>query len=159
MKLKRKVRINTGDLSSIRDLFAKLQRNAAALEQEVTSDGVFNFVVTGYTMIEWVKNDPKVPSVAKAGSVVQGLYDDQWLKVCGDLANACKHFILDRRKPVTKSANSARGWGAVRYGKGGYGVGEESIEVQLNDGTSFQCLDLVKNVLATWQSFFKSHGM
>jgi hypothetical protein len=136
MKLKRKVRIDTGDLSSIRDLFAKLQRNAAALEQEVTSDGVFNFVVTGY-----------------------GLYDDQWLKVCGDLANACKHFILDRRKPVTKSANSARGWGAVRYGKGGYGVGEESIEVQLNDGTSFQCLDLVKNVLATWQSFFKSHGM
>src|ERR1019366_6569578 len=63
------------------------------------------------------------------------------------------------RKPVTKSANSARGWGAVRYGKGGYGVGEESIEVQLNDGTSFQCLDLVKNVLATWQSFSKSHGM
>lgn len=149
----------TFGLSSIRDLFAKLQRDAHALEEEVTSDRFFNFVVTGYSMIDWVENDPSVPFAAKDGAVVDGLRNDQWLKICGDLANACKHFTLNRRKLVTASATSARGWGLGRYGKGGYGVGEESIEVQLDDGSRFHCLDLVKNVLAIWQNFFMSHGI
>jgi len=85
------------------------------------------------------------------------LRDDHWLKVCGDLATACKHFTLDRRKPVTASATSARGYGVGGYGKGGYGVGEESIQIQLNDGKSFQCLDLMENVLATCQNLMAPH--
>ncbi len=158
---KRALMALTFSLLSVNDLFAKLQRDAAALEQEVTSDRLFNFVVTGYSMIDWVKNDPKVPPAAKADPVVQGLHDDRWLRICGDLANGCKHFTLDlhKRKPITASASSKRGYGVGRYGKGGYGVGEESIEVQLNDGTSFPCLDLVNNVIKSWQSFFKSQGL
>lgn len=149
----------TFNLLSVRDLFAKLQRDAALLKEEVTSDRLFNFVVTGYSMIDWVEKDPNVAPGAKAGAVVRGLRDDQWLKVCGDLATACKHFTLDRRKPVTASATSAGGFGIGGYGKGGYGVGEESIQVQLNDGKTFQCLNLMENVLATWQNFFRSHGI
>ena len=84
----------TFGLSSTRDLFAKLQRDAAALESEVTSDRLFNFVVTGYSMIDWVKHDPSIPATAKAPAAVQTLYDDKWLKVCGDLATAVKHFAL-----------------------------------------------------------------
>jgi hypothetical protein len=141
-------------LSSTRDLFAKLERDADALEQEVTSDRLFNFVVTGYSMIDWVKNDPTIPPAAKTHSILRGLRDDQWLTICGDLATACKHFALDRRKPITTSANSACGFGTGGYGKGGYGIGEESIEIRLNDGTCFQCLDLVEGVITTWQSFF-----
>jgi hypothetical protein len=120
---------------------------------------MFNFVVTGYSMIDWVKNDPSVPATAKAGSVVQDLYKDKWLKVCGDLATASKHFTLTSRVPITSAATTAQGFGLGRYGKGGYGVGEESIEVQLNDGTSFHCLDLVQGVVASWQSFFLAHGI
>jgi hypothetical protein len=149
----------TFGLSSARDLFAKLQRDAVALDEEVTSDRLFNFVVTGYSMIDWIKNDPSVPVSAKAAAVVQGLYTDRWLKVCGDLATASKHFALTNRVPVTFSATSASGFGKGRYGNGGYGVGEESIEVQLNDGTTFHCLDLVNGVLKTWQGFFMTHGI
>jgi hypothetical protein len=35
-----------------------------------------------------------------------------------------------------------------RYGKGAYGVGEESIEIELNDGTKLNCLDLVQDVMS-----------
>jgi hypothetical protein len=147
----------TFGLTSIRDLQAKLQRDADTLDEEVTSDRFFNFVVTGYSMIDWVKNDPSVPSTAKVPAIVQGLYDDQWLKVCGDLATASKHFTLTKRTPITSSASSSSGFGVGRYGKGGYGVGEESIEVCLNDGTSFHCLDLVQGVLSSWQTFFSVH--
>jgi hypothetical protein len=43
-------------LSSIRDLFAKLERDAALLDEEVTADRAFNFVVTGYSMIDYGKD-------------------------------------------------------------------------------------------------------
>lgn len=149
----------TFDLKSARDLFAKLQRDAEALDQQVTSDRLFNFVVTGYSMIDWIKNDPNVPAPAKTAAVVDGLRNDRWLRVCGDLANACKHFTLQKRSPVTASARSESGYGAGRFGHGGYGIGEESIDIQLNDGASLQCLELVKNVLETWHCFIKSHGI
>lgn len=145
--------------NSVRDLYAKLRRDAAFLDQQVTSDGFFNFVVTGYSMIDWIKNDPSVPASAKAHTAVQRLYTYQWLKVCGDLATAAKHFKLTRRIPVTASAVSSRGFGAGRFGRGGWGSGEEGIEVALNSGASFHGLDLVRGVLATWHSFFATHGI
>jgi len=91
----------TFDLLSVQDLFAKLQRDADALDQEVTSDRIFNFVVTGYSMIDWVNNDPSVPATAKTAAAVQSLYSKKWLKVCGDLATASKHFTLTSREPIT----------------------------------------------------------
>ena len=149
----------TYGLSSVRDLFAKLQRDAAALDEEVTSDRMFNFVVTGYSMIDWVKNDSSVPATAKTASAIKGLYNDKWLKVCGDLATASKHFTLTSRVPITASATTAQGFGVGRFGKGGFGVGEESIEVHLNDSTTFHCLDLVNGVVGAWQAFFSAHGI
>ncbi|WP_029922414.1 hypothetical protein [Nevskia soli] len=146
-------------LTSIRDLFAKLQRDAAALDEEVNSDRMFNFVITGYSMIDWVKNDPSVPTAAKAAVAVQALRDDIWLKACGELANASKHFVLKKQSPTTASATTAQGYGVGRYGMGGYGVGEESIDILLNDGASFHCLDLVNGVVGSWQRFFLSHGI
>ena len=147
----------TFGLTSPRDLFGKLQRDASLLKDEVTSDRLFNFVITGYSMIDWIKNDLSVPRSAKAGRA--DLYGDRSLKVCGDLANGCKHFTLTRGTPVTSSATSARGHGMGRYGKGAYGVGEESIEIELNDGTKLNCLDLVQDVMSRWKSFFSAHGM
>ena len=149
----------TCGFSTARDLFEKLQRDAAALDAEVTSDRLFNFVVTGYSLIDWIKNDPSVPASAKVASAIEGLYSDTWLKVCGDLATASKHFRLTSRPPVTTSAKASRGYGVGRYGRGGYGVGEESVMLQLNDGTSFHCLELARGVVASWQAFFTAHGV
>lgn len=147
----------TFGFASIREIFAKLERDAAALDEEVSGDRFFNFVVTGYSMIDWVKNDPTVPASAKACLEVQSLYDDRYLKVCGDLATAVKHFKLTQRTPSVTSAESERGCGVGRWGMGGFGVGEESIEITLNDGTSINGMDLVQGVLSKWKGFFAAH--
>jgi hypothetical protein len=55
----------TFDLKSARDLLAKVKRDAAALDVQVTSDRLFNFIVTSYCLIDWVKTDPTVPQSAK----------------------------------------------------------------------------------------------
>lgn len=146
----------TFGFTSVRDLMAKLERDAGLLErQAVPGDAFFNFVITGYSVIDWVKNDTSLPAFAKAA--VQALYADQLLKVCGDLATASKHFTLSSRKPVTGAATSHRGFGVGRYGMGGYGVGKEAIDIHLNDGTTLDALLLVRGVLATWRTFFQAH--
>lgn len=137
-------------LASPHDLFAKLKRDAALLiEDEVSSDRFFNFVITGYSLIDWVKADPAFTHV-----LPQTLYGNKWLKVCGDLATASKHFHITRRQPITRSSSSFQGYGAGRYGRGGFGVGEESIEIVLNDGGVINCLELVEEVLHVWTDVF-----
>lgn len=148
-----------GRLLSVTNLFAKLKRDAEHLEKEVTSDGLFNFVLTGYSMIDWIKNHPSVPSSAKEKKELDGLHADVWLKICGDLATGAKHFSLDRRIPVVSQTPSAQGYGLGRFGKGAYGGGEESICIELNDGARYSSLELVQGVLSTWETFFSKHGI
>lgn len=136
-------------LSSASDLFDKLKRDATLLDQEVTTDRFFNFVITGYSLIDWVKVDP-----ACAGTDIYNLHTNRWLQICGDLAIASKHFDLLRRRLITKEASSSQGYGRGRYGKGGYGVGEEQIDIKLNDGTQIDCLAFVREVVAIWSTIF-----
>lgn len=145
------------NLITARDLLAKLGRDAQALDDEVTVDRLFNFVVTGYSMIDWIKNDPSVPQSAKDS--VNDLYGDKWLKICGDVATAAKHFEVTKRPTITVDFLSSHGFGIGRYGKGGFGSGEPSIEMLLDDGTSYDCLDLANGVLNSWHEFFRVHGL
>ena len=149
----------TYGLLTVKDLFKKLERDSKLLDEEVTSDRMFNFVVTGYSMIDWIKNDPSVPQSAKDENHIKRLRCQLWLKVCGNLANASKHFKLTRRGPITSSSTSSQGFGVGRFGKGGFGIGEESIEILLNDGTKYDGLDLVNGVLNEWRQYFKLHGV
>ena len=151
----------TYGLLSARSLYEKLQRDAEALKEEVNSDSFFNFVVTGNSLIDWVKKDPSVPKEAQ--TAVNDIHNDihheqwKWIKTCRDIANASKHFTVTRGNPPTSSVTSEQGFGQGRYGRGGFGLGEESIEVTLTDGSSFDCLELVEGVMNTWNDFFSRH--
>ncbi len=148
---------HTIGLETAKDLRDKLRRDSVLLDKEVTSDALFNFVVTGYSLIDWIKHDSNVPSHARSSEEITNLYEDKWLKVCGDLATSAKHFKITKRKPVIDATKSREGWGMGRYGKVGYGVGEVSIMVMLSDGSEFSALELMNGVLASWDVFFSKH--
>ena len=145
------------ELETARHLFEKLQRDAALLEEEICSDRFFNFVLTGYSLIDWIKNDPSLPTTARSDTGT--LYSNPWLRICGDLATSAKHFVLSTRIPVTTSATAERGFGQGRWGKGGWGVGEESITICLNDGTTYSVGIFVPSVVSAWKSFFEKHRL
>ena len=148
----------TFGLNSFGDLRAKLDRDAAKLkDEEVSADNFFNFVVTGYSMIDWIKNDPAVPLPAK--HAVQSLYGDPWIRICRDLANASKHFVLTAPNPAVATTTVEQGFGAGRFGAGGWGVGEQSIQVKLSDGSSYDCLAVVTGVTNSWRVFCSTHGV
>lgn len=122
-------------LASIHDIYEKLQRDGVALNDDVTIERVFNFVATAYFMVEWVKNDPSVSQIIKNHGIIDDLYNDHWLKVCGDLAAARQHFKLKN------------------------GDRKNNSQIMLDNGINFHCRDLVQGVLSSWRNFFTSHGM
>ncbi|MDQ6977284.1 MAG: hypothetical protein Q9M75_04150, partial [Ghiorsea sp.] len=83
--------------TNVSDLFDKLQRDAVLLDEEVTSDRFFNFVITGHSMIDWVRKDSNIPESVRDENTIKELRENKWLKVCGEIANANKHFRLDKK--------------------------------------------------------------
>ena len=150
----------TYGLKSARDLLAKLERDAAQLREEVSSDRFFNFVVTAYSLADWIERDPSVPAAAKAS--LQTFRGKVEIQTCRDLANASKHFELDKKKspsPTVAKADSEEGFGVGRSGVGGYGVGEEEITVTLTAGNVVNGLDVMEGAVRAWKQFFSAHSM
>ena len=152
-------KLQPGSLKSATDLLQKVRRDAGLLDEEITSDRFFNFVVTAYSLIDWIIHDPSIPIAAKTPTEIDALRADQWLVICGDAAIGAKHFKLTRRTPTVAKVSVISGWGIGRFGKGKFGIGEEHITVHMPDGRVFGALDLVAGVLTTWQTFFARHGI
>lgn len=142
------------------DLFEKLKRDARILQDQVSSDGLFNFVVTAHSLHDWIQKDPNAPKSAKSALTTHRA--SELLKICRDIANANKHFELNtssKNKSVTRVVESKSGFGIGRYGAGPFGIGEESIEITLQDGAAFNLLQFSKDVEKAWSRFFAKHGM
>ena len=82
----------TYSFQSPRDVFNKLKRDAAKLE-ECTGDNLFNFMVTATSLRDWIGNGPaKTSPEIKKG--LEELRRHTSIKICRDIANASKHFTL-----------------------------------------------------------------
>lgn len=147
----------TYSFKTARDVLEKLRRDVQALDEQVTGDRFFNFVITAYHIMDWVKQEPSVPS-----NDAQSMYQNKYFALCHDLANASKHCVL-RENYGNQEANSAESkqgtFGCGRFGKGIFGVGEEWIVVSCRDGVKISSLELAHGMLGVWDSFFTKHGL
>lgn len=144
-------------IHTARDLHAKLGRDASSLHDEVSSDRLFNFFVTAWSLVDWIKRDDSVPAGAKAAR--DTIRTDPLLQVCRDLANGCKHHTITRYDSSTERTVSTSGFGLGRFGKGAFGIGEESVVVVMKDGTRYPVLQLVDDVAERWRLFFEKHSI
>jgi len=144
-------------IQTSRDLYAKLGRDASSVHDEVSSDRLFNFFVTAWSLVDWLKSDESVPHEAKAAR--DTIQNDPLLQVCRDLANGCKHHTITRYDTSTERTVSTSGFGLGRFGKGAFGIGEESVVVVMKDGTCYPVLQLVDDVTEHWRLFFEKYGI
>jgi hypothetical protein len=146
----------TYSFKNAKDLLAKLKRDFEALNDQVTGDRFFNLIITAYHIKDWIINDHSLTTKIRAN--VKSLADNKYFAMCHDIANASKHLIL-KYPPKTNSAVSNQGWGYGRWGKGLFGVGEESIEIEWSDGTKIDALELSKEILLFWETFFLKNNI
>jgi hypothetical protein len=146
----------TFGLQTPRDLLEKLKRDAALLGAKVTGDRFFNFVVTGYSLIDWIKNGDSIPATVK--TAVLAMYREPWIKICGEIANASKHFKLNKPNLITSKVEPVEYGFGLRYGEA-WGLGGHGMRIELNDGTFLSHVTFVENVVNVWEMFFRSHGL
>jgi len=118
---------------------------------------MFNFVVTARHLPEWIEKDPTAPPESK--SALSAVRDTDVYRTCRDIADASKHFELTAKRSVESNVgevSSDQGYGVGRYGKGGYGVGEESITVLLASGERTDALAFSRLILDLYRPLFKS---
>jgi hypothetical protein len=140
---------------SPRGLLNKLVRLGRYLEEEVTWDLFNDFALTAYHLCEWVKNDPSAtPGIVSDAKALEATTE---LQACRDAANTIKHKLITRYKPKTKDTDVAEGYGVGRYGRGGYGVGEQQVTISMADGPVFDGLLLSREVVQLWQAFFERY--
>jgi hypothetical protein len=132
-------------LQTAHDLFDKLQRDVQLLDEEVTSDRMFNVVVTARHLAEWIEKE--------RGIRLNELHDTDLFKTCRDIANASKHFELTKQTEVDE-VSSSRGYGVGRYGKGGFGVGEESISIKVKSQDPVNALEFARRLIDLYRPFF-----
>jgi hypothetical protein len=137
-----------------RDLLEKLKRDGDRLWSDVTPDNLFNYVVTAWSLIDWIKNGPAVgdPVLESARKM---LLDDPYLQVCRDLTNHSKHFTL-RYSPSVTGVASVGGYGTVPYGSAGYGQGTYAIQAGAD---TYYVHDLIGEVLLLYETFFATYGL
>ena len=145
----------TYSFEKARDLFDKMIRDARALEKAVSGDRAFNFVITALHLKDWIEQDPSVSKSAKDD--IDVIQRNRYFQICRDLANASKHMVITKYTPSTADASSKQGWNVGRYGKGQYGVGEESIKIIHTDGTVVSILELKDEIICIWKNFVQKH--
>ena len=147
----------TYSFEKARDLFEKMDRDAESLEKAVSGDTSFNFVITAFHLKDWVEQDPSVPQSAKDD--LGRIHGNRYFQICRDLANASKHMVITKYQPSAADTLSSQGYGVGRFGKGAYGVGEESIKITHSDGSVITILELKDEMMSLWTDFFIKHGI
>ena len=78
-----------------------------------------------------------------------------------DVANAHKHFKLDRGQPKIARASQVSvrgtGWGEGRFGEGPWG-GTPTVVVDLGNGQIRHFSAVARNVYEMWGRLFQAHG-
>jgi len=142
------------------DLLEKLRKDVELLENKVTSYRFFNLAVTGYHIIDWIRNNKSVSAATR--EAVKNMYENEYISVCRDVANASKHFEFkgNYKNRKIKSAESIQGpCGTGRCGKGLSGIGEEQITIECLDGNKYDALEFARAILKIWDDFFKEHEL
>ena len=148
----------TCKLYSCCDLLEKLRSDLKLLQEQVTSYRFFNFVITGYHIIDWIKNGDRIQESTR--SAATEMRKNEYISICRDLTNASKHFKLNYKNRKVDSAKSVQGcFGTGRLGKGVFGIGEESITIKCSDGHEYNALELAKAILQTWETFFTTNNI
>ncbi len=141
--------------SSAEEHFQKLTKVFRRIQDNLHKDDLDDFFKTAYHLIEITNMDENATSSQK--SMASALRQDIEMQICRDIANAAKHFRLDPKRnpsPTIERASTCEGFGVGRFGKGAYGIGEQSVTLHLSDGTTTNALILVERIFAKWAEIF-----
>ena len=143
------------EMSSPCDLLGKAIRDYEKMQKNISTDTIFNFFVTTYHVMDYVKALGTVNTLA-----IKQFYNDTDFKLCNFLCNKGKHFHLKNREPYeTKHQPAIQGdtLGSFVLGVGCLGGTERFV--LLDNNQEIDVIELGEKLIDKWKAFFKTHGI
>ena len=143
------------EIASPRDLLAKAKRDYEKMKIDTSTDTIFNFFVTAYHIVDYVKALGTVPQTA-----IDTLYSDTDFRMCQFLCKKGKHIQLRGNEPYEAKHVPAIQGGILGSFILGYDILGRTETFVIVDGT--QELDVVKigdDLIKKREDFFLSHGI
>jgi len=144
--------------SSYMDQYERMKRyylrfkniNDGSTHEENTDykqDDVYSFFIHCYQLKDWIQNDTKSGIVQKL--VERFVHQNESLKICGDICNGIKHFVLDQPKMGT-GASILKSNYVLNLGA------EPTIKIKykvIGDNKEFDAFTVATEAINLWDKF------
>ena len=141
------------EISSPRDMLEKAKRELARMQTEVNIDTIFNFFVTTYHVMDYVKVQGVAPRTA-----INAMYQDHDFELCRFICNKGKHLILQNGDKVTETVhNPGAVFGGAIFGSSMFG--QAPSNTFFIDGQVVDFVNLGNKLIAKWDVFFTNYGI
>lgn len=143
------------EIESPRDLFDKAKRDYEKMKADTSTDTVFNFFVTTYHVIDYVKALGTISDAA-----LEQLYADAEFKMCLFLCNKGKHIRLRSGEPYeAKHRPEVPGGTLGSFVLGFHRLGGPEKFVLLDGAQEVDVIELGARLINKWEVFFTINGI
>ncbi len=143
------------EITSPRDLLDKAKRDYEKMKTDTSSDTVFNFFVTAYHVMDYVKALGTIDKPA-----IDQLYADADFRMCQFLCNKGKHIKLRSKEPFKAKHQPAIEGGTLGSFEFGFDcLGGPERFVLLDGDQVINVIELGERLIDKWEGFFVTHGI
>jgi len=143
------------EIGSPRDLLEKAKRDYAKMKAGTSTDTIFNFFVTAYHVVDYVKALGAVPE-----STISNLYDDPDFKMCQFLCNKGKHIKLRQSHTYQAKHEAAVAGGTLgSFVLGSDVLGGPERFIVLDGASEVDTGELGARLIRKWETFFSTNGI
>ena len=143
---------NFFEISSARDMLGKAKRELEKMNSDLTTDTVFNFFVTAYHVMDYVKAQGKASKIE-----IDKMYADPDFEMCNFICNKGKHIRLKKGSSYKTIYNPGALLGAANFGEVEFA--ESKSYVVVDGHVKVNVLDLSERLIAKWETFFSRNGI
>ena len=140
------------EITSPRDLLHKAKRDYEKMKADTSTDTIFNFFVTTYHVVDYVKALGTV-----SDSAIGQLYADADFKLCQFLCNKGKHIKLWNGEPYETKHQAGGNLGTFVLGLDPLGGWEKFVV--LDGSQEVNVIQLGARLIDKWEAFFATHGI
>lgn len=138
------------ELRSPRDMYEKAKRELDRMKSSPNIDTIFNFYVTAYHIMDYVKKQPGVPQAS-----IKAFYADSDFGTCNRICNRGKHLKVG--DPLTAHSRPGAVFGMAVWGDTAFS--EAPSYTLVVDGRRVEVIPLAERLLVKWERFCKDNGI
>jgi len=144
-------------MSPAQEQFARVKRYLNRMEHmgatDEAADDMYSFFIHAWHLIDWAANDETLKPKRTLEQLRQTDSTPN-IRLCGDIADGRKHFLLTRPKPRQYGEVTLKD---IRVMPGGGIPAQARCRLTFPDGSTKDALDFAREIVSDWEGILKRY--